>query len=466
MNEKPVRTGAYVLYWMQQSQREAFNPALEFAVKCAREAAAPLVVGFGLSPTYPEANARHYQFMLEGLQETQRAIERRGISFVLRWGAPDDVAVRLARRAAHVICDRGYLRHQRAWRARVAAEAQCRVTQVEGDAVVPVDLASDKREVAAYTLRPKILRHHDTFMVPLARESDGETRGGQSRARDELDLGSDVDLSDLASVVRALPIDQTVAPVARFRGGTGEAHRRLRIFAGSGTDTYQDKRSEPGHQAVSFLSPYLHFGQISPVEVALEVRKVGGRGVAAYLDELIVRRELAINYVTFEPEYDRYDALPPWARATLEKHRSDPRPHRYDLETLEHARTDDRYWNAAMREMVGTGYMHNRMRMYWGKKILEWSSDPQAAFATALRLNNKYFLCGRDANAYANVGWLFGLHDRPWPERPVFGTVRSMTASGLTRKADMEAYVSLVDRLLAAEPSAAAAGMTDLFGHI
>ena len=166
-----------------------------------------------------------------------------------------------------------------------------------------------------------------------------------------------------------------------------------------------------------------------------------------------MRRELAINFVTFEPAYDRYDAVPHWARQSLEAHRSDARPKRYSRARLERAQTDDPYWNAAMRELVFTGYMHNHMRMYWGKKVLEWSASPQLAYRTLLALNNRYFLCGRDPSSYGNVGWIFGLHDRPWPSQPVFGTVRSMSAAGLRRRKDMDAYVDLVARLVARESS-------------
>jgi deoxyribodipyrimidine photo-lyase len=444
LSDRPERPGDYVLYWMQASQREAFNPALEFAVQVGRRLKLPVVVGFGLAPSYPEANARHYAFMLEGLQETRRQIERRGLSFVIRLGQPDQVALALAERAAHLVCDRGYLRHQRAWRENVANEARCRISEIEGDVVVPVELASTKHEVAARTLRPKILKLRDVFLTPLRREHVGPP--GK-----EVAIESDVDLADVEALVRNLPIDQGVRPVRRFRGGTSEAQRRLREFLRNTIDVYDDQRGEPGKGAVSFLSPYLHFGQISPVEIALAARRSVGRGVAAYLEELIVRRELSINFVTFEPNYDAYKGVPAWARKTLEDHRGDPRPHRYDRVRLERAETDDPCWNAAMREMTATGYMHNHMRMYWGKKILEWSAGPEEAFEMALYFNNKFFLCGRDPNSYANIGWLFGLHDRPWPERQVFGTVRSMTASGLRRKVDVEAYATLVERLAAEE---------------
>jgi deoxyribodipyrimidine photo-lyase len=202
------------------------------------------------------------------------------------------------------------------------------------------------------------------------------------------------------------------------------------------------------------LSPYLHFGQISPVEVATSVAW-SERGSAAdreaFLEELLVRRELAVNFVHHEPRYDRWAALPDWSRASLERHARDEREHVYGLARLERAATHDPYWNAAMREMVHTGFMHNSLRMYWGKKILEWTRTPRAALRTALRLNNRWFLDGRDASSYANVAWCFGLHDRPWGERRVFGTVRYMNDRGLDRKFDMARYVEQVDRLVRAE---------------
>ena len=444
LSDAPERGGGHVLYWMQASQREPVNPALEYAVRTGRRLGLPVVVAFGLTAGYPEANARHYAFMLEGLAETRERIERRGMRFVIRLGEPDAVALELARHAAHVVCDRGYLRHQVAWRARVAREAPCRVTQIEGDVVVPVETASNRRETAARTLRPRILALRDAFLVPLGRERVAPRSAAPG-------LASDVDLADVDALVAGLPVDQGVRPVRRLRGGTREARRRLRAFLRRGLDRYAELRGEPAAGAVSMLAAYLHFGQISPVEIALVARRAGGAGLAAYLEELVVRRELAMNFVAFEPHYDRYESMPGWARKALAGHRDDARPHRYPRAVLERAETDDPWWNAAMREMTATGYMHNHMRMYWGKKILEWSADPRDAFATALRLNNKYFVCGRDPSSYANVGWVFGLHDRPWPERAVFGTVRSMTAAGLRRKVDMDAYVALVDRLVAAE---------------
>jgi deoxyribodipyrimidine photo-lyase len=323
------------------------------------------------------------------------------------------------------------------------------VVQVEGDVVVPVEVASSRDESAAGTLRPKLHRVWDDYLTDLEEQSPN---------RHSLDLGveSQVDLSALDAALGKLPLDRSVSAVRRFRGGTGEARRRLAAFLENTLQGYADERNEPAAFRCSLLSPYLHFGQISPVELALAVRRARtGRpdDHSAYLEQLIVRRELAINFVHFHPDYDRYACLPDWAMDTLLTHRGDERDPTYSLKQLETAATHDRYWNAAMREMVTTGFMHNYMRMYWAKKILEWTPKPEVAYRRTLYLNNRYFLDGRDSNSYANVAWVFGLHDRPWPERPIFGKVRSMTARGLERKFDMASYRLAVDRLVEAEES-------------
>jgi deoxyribodipyrimidine photo-lyase len=240
-----------------------------------------------------------------------------------------------------------------------------------------------------------------------------------------------------------LTIDRSVAPSEAFQGGPAEAKRRLTRFVGSKLAYYADRRNDPTLDFQSGLSPYLHFGQISPVDVALAAMTSGAprNALDAFLEELIVRRELSMNFAARNPDCCAYAGLPNWARATLAAHARDRRDHLYDEAAWEAAATHDPYWNAAQREMVRTGKMHNYMRMYWGKKILEWSRSPEAAFDIALRLNDKYELDGRDPNSCAGVAWCFGKHDRPWTERPVFGMVRYMNAAGLDRKFDMPDYV-------------------------
>ena len=451
LDERPPRRGRFVLYWMQQSQRADGNHALEYAVQRANALALPLRVGFGLTDEYPEAAERHYRFMLEGLRQTARALAARGIPLVARFGPPDALALQLAAGAAELICDRGYLRHQRRWREAVAAAAPCPVTQVEADVVVPIAVASRKAEWAARTLRPRINARLDEFLIAL-RPTPLARRGGAAAA-------PGLDLRNVDRLLAGMRLDRSVPPVSHlFRGGTDQARTRLRSFVAGPLRRYRAARQRPEEAVVSHLAMYLHFGQISPIEIALAARRATRAGrddVAAFIEELIVRRELAANFVAHNDAYDAFRAVPAWARATLRAHASDPRRPRYTRAELERAATADPYWNAAMREMRYTGYLHNQMRMYWGKKILEWSAEPAIAHATALALNNRYLLDGRDPSSFANVGWIFGLHDRPWPERPVFGSVRSMTAGGLERKSNIAAYVKAVNRR-GAESSGAA----------
>jgi deoxyribodipyrimidine photo-lyase len=257
-----------------------------------------------------------------------------------------------------------------------------------------------------------------------------------------------------------LDLDRSVRPVSSlFRGGTAEVERILSDFLDGSFDGYDDKRNQPETSAVSHMSKYLHFGQISPVWLARQIQNADApeADIESYIEELVVRRELSINHVHFRPDtYDSFECLPDWAHETLATHADDEREHLYSLDDLDAADTHDPYWNAAMTEMRETGYMHNYMRMYWGKKILEWSPDPETAYDRTLYLNNRYFLDGRDPNSFANVAWVFGLHDRGWKERPVYGKVRYMSKGGLERKADPDAYVDKVERLAArAQPESA-----------
>jgi len=443
LNRKPIQTGEWVLYWMQQSQRPHDNPALEYAIFRANQLDLPVLVLFALMDNYPEANQRHYRFMLEGLAETRQKLVRRRIGMVIRKGDPVKVVTDMAGQAAMLVCDVGYLRHQRAWRRDVAYKAACRTVAVEGDVVVPVAVASQKTEYAARTLRPRIKAHLDKFLTPVPRYRP---------KRSSLSLNAQgLDLDDLGALLNDLRLDRSVPTVTGyFRGGPGVAKKRLQRFIENRLQRYDRNSNQPQTDDISQLSPYLHFGQIAPVFVALEIanaRDIAPENKDAFLEELIVRRELAINFVWYTKNYDAFDCLPGWARKTLAEHAADKRSYLYDRDKLAAAATHDPYWNAAMEEMRVSGFMHNYMRMYWGKKILEWSASPHEAYATTLALNNRYFLDGRDPNSYAGVGWIFGLHDRAWFEREIFGKVRYMAASGLERKCDIQAYVGKVARL-------------------
>ena len=439
LNSGRSAEGRFVAYWMQASQRAECNHALEYAIDQANELRKPLIVFFGLTEKYPEANERHYRFMLEGLKEAREALESRGIGMVIRHISPEKGILELAKDASLVVVDRDYLRLPREWRRRAAAGMHCPLVQVETNVIVPVEEVSDKEEYAAATIRPKILKKLESFMVPMPKRTPRIDSLG-------IDLPS-FDIRDIDQALSKLGVDRSVGGVTDFRGGTSEAKRRLRAFIKKKLDRYPDVRNDPGEDCLSGMSPYLHFGQISPLSIALEVSKSGSRSAEKYFEELIVRRELSMNFVYYNECYDSFDGIPNWAKKTILEHAKDRREYVYDLEELERADTHDPCWNAAQNEVRLTGKMHGYMRMYWGKKILEWSRTPREAFETALLLNNKYELDGRDANGFAGVAWCFGKHDRPWGTRSIFGAVRYMNENGLRRKFDADRYIEKIEAL-------------------
>jgi deoxyribodipyrimidine photo-lyase len=437
LNRKEPVSGSYVLYWMQASQRTHYNHALAHAARIANERRQPLLVFFGLTEAYPGANLRHYRFMLEGLAEAQSSLAGKGIRMVVRLRSPEKGAVELSRGASLAVVDRGYLKLQRQWREDAAAVMRCPLIQVESNVVVPVEEASSKEEYSAATIRPRIGRQLERYLLPMEEELP-------VKSSLHLDIES-LDLSDTEQVLARLNIDQGTAGIEAARGGTSQANARLTDFIDHKLKYYPSQRNDPSLDLGSGMSPYLHFGQISPLFIALEVQRTGGPGAEAYLEELIVRRELSMNFVYYNRNYDSLEGLPRWALKTLHEHASDPREYLYTLQELEEARTHDPYWNAAQKEMVATSRMHNYMRMYWGKKIIEWSATPDEAYRAAVYLNDKYELDGRDPNGYTGVLWCFGKHDRAWKERDVLGKLRYMSAGGLRRKFDIETYVRKTD---------------------
>jgi deoxyribodipyrimidine photo-lyase len=436
LNKKPIARKKYVLYWMQQAQRSEYNHALEYAIDQANKMNKPVVVCFGIADNFPDANERHYYFMLEGLKDVERALAARGIQIIVQHGSPEIIAAKLARDASFVVTDCGYLKIQRKWRVYVADNAPCLVVQVETDVVVPVGTASTKEEYSAATIRNKIRKNLGAFLIPVRKIN---VRNHSLHLRFEK-----LPIDDTERTMRMLKIDRSVARVEYYRGGTNTAQRLLRDFIKNKLDHFSEERNDPSKNTLSSMSPYLHFGQISPLYVALQVNATQSNSKTSFLEELIVRRELSMNYVLYNPQYAYFDGLPGWARKTLDQHRKDRRQYTYTLRQLENAETHDEYWNAAQKEMLVYGKMHGYMRMYWGKKIIEWTRKPEEAFEIALYLNNKYELDGRDPNGFTGVAWCFGKHDRPWPERRIFGKVRYMNADGLKRKFHIEAYVDRI----------------------
>ena len=437
-NDKSIaQKAACVLYWMQAAQRAQDNPALAFACAQADNLGLPLAVVFVLAD-YPSATAVHYRWMLAGLKEVAAVLRSAGIKFAIQRGRPEEVVTRAARKAALLVCDRSPSRFAVGARQMLANTLPIPVIKVDGESVIPERVASPKQEWSARTFRQKTSGAIEVYAAapPLAvpvPKKDGT----------HLDIPTDDSLFEAFSGPIRPAYDGDLAPmqVITTAPGPAAARDRLHQFVTRRLDTYDEDRNDPLQEGTSGLSAYLHFGQISPLAMLRAARRHGGPGYPAFAEQLVVRRELCRNYVRYRPQdYDAWSGLPAWARATLEAAAADRRQYTYSRAQFEAAATHDQYWNAAQRQLLRTGTIHNYMRMYWGKMILAWSADPRTAFETALWFNDHYALDGRDPNGWAGVAWCFGLHDRPWPTRPVYGTVRSMVAAGLRRKFDADAY--------------------------
>ena len=415
------------------------NPALDVAIEAGNLLGLPVVAFFLVIPNYPNANLRHYHFLAQGLRDVTEDAAARGVGFVVR-RPPDSLGAFLAEvDAALLIGDENTCREPERWRRVLAKKLKIPFWTVDADVVVPSAIFN-RSFVLLHHYRPHLKRELPNFLV--APTKIAPLHGWKPRkVLPHFSL-----LEEITEGFTKL--DRAVRPVDSFTGGTHEALKRLREFVRLELKDYEETRNHPEMKGTSRLSPYLHFGNIGPLTVALAVEKAVKQGKASaetrdrFLEQLIGWRELAVLFVRHEPEYDNWECAAPWARKTLIEHAGDPRPYRYSLEQLERAETADELWNAAQREMVETGWMHGYMRMYWAKKILEWAPDPARAFEWAVELNDRYELDGRDPNGYAGIAWaIVGRHDRPWFNRPVFGLVRTMTAASTAKKFDAIRYI-------------------------
>ena len=427
--------GACVVYWMQRAQRGIDNPALDVAVEAANQLGKAVVVFFAPVPFYPHANLRHYRFLNEGIPDIAAALAKRNIGFVLR-RYPDHSLTRFCDEVnpALVVGDENPMREPEGWRQAAAKKLRVPLWTVDADVIVPSKLLG-KAQYAAHTIRPRLQEQLKTYLVPSknphARVPWKKPAGLQS-------LNSHTDLTN------GWKLDRSVSPVSQWCGGTTEAFRLLREFDEHKLRGYGTRRNKPEIDYTSRLSPYLHFGHISPITVALAVQKSTAPepDKEAFLNQLTVWRELSVNLVRFQANYDNFECAEPWAHRTLAAHAKDHRPVLYTEKQLENAETHDHLWNAAQMQMVNTGWMHNYMRMYWGKKILEWSRTPAEAHHIAVWLNDKYELDGRDPNGYAGIAWaIVGKFDRPWFERPIFGQIRYMSGASTGKKFDSRKYI-------------------------
>lgn len=432
----PVKlSGKCVVYWMQRSQRALDNPALDVAIEAANALLKPIVVFLAPVPFYPRANLRHYTFLMQGLADIAVGLRERNVGFVLR---------RYPRHKLLPFCnevdpcllvgDENPMNEPEHWRAVVQSRARIPFWTVDSDVIVPSKLL-EKQQFAAYTIRPRIRALLPVFLKP-AKNLSATVRWKRPKSLHSIDPHTDI--------TTGWKIDRSVSPVPGFIGGTKQGMGRLHLFVSKNLKHYAQNRNHPELDVTSRLSPYLHFGHLGPLTVAFAVlnAQAPAKSKEAFLEELIVRRELAINFVRFNPDYESIESAPAWAHRTLAEHIADQRPVRYSEAQLERAETHDPLWNASQVQMVRTGWMHNYMRMYWAKKILEWSDSPAQAYGRAVRLNDKYELDGRDPNSYEGIAWaIAGKSDRPWFDRPIFGKVRYMSFASTSKKFDSKRYI-------------------------
>ncbi len=433
--------GACVVYWMQRAQRSLDNPALELAISIGNELKKPVVVFFAPVPFYPRANYRHYRFLKDGIPGISEGLQSRNVGFVLQ-AYPNHSLMKFCNQVkpAIVIGDENPMREPEDWRQRAAKELRAPLWTVDADVIVPSRLL-EKEQYGARTIRPRIRKLLPEFLIP-GKKIKAHSAWKPPKAVRFLAVNSDF--------LSTWKLDHSVSDAPGWRGGSKQALKILKDFVRQRLESYPENRNCPEINGTSQLSPYLHFGHIGPGTVALAVQAANAprRAKDAFLEQLIIRRELAINFVKFNPDYDSIDCLEPWAERTIRQHAPDARRTQYNDRQLENAETHDPLWNAAQKQMVLSGWMHNYLRMYWAKKLLEWSPSVAVAYQRAVTLNDRYELDGRDPNGYAGIAWaLVGKHDRPWFERPVFGQIRYMSFASTSRKFSCRRYIEQVKAL-------------------
>lgn len=432
LQEGKEKTGP-VVYWMSRDQRTNDNWAVLFAQEKAVEKKVPLVVVFALVTNFLNAGLRQYDFMLKGLKETANLFSSLHIPFYLLSGEPHKTLPQFLKEtdASILVSDFDSLQIKRIWKREVAKEIEIPFYEVDAHNVVPALFVSQKKEFAAYTIRPKIHKHLYEFMDEFP----------SLKKMKKTSLQNEINFENIYSTLR---VDKKNSPVENLLSGSDAAHSALKKFLKEKLSRYNSERNDPNADAVSNLSPYLHFGQISAQRIATIVQQLfpNDENANAFLEELIVRRELSDNFCYYNSNYDSFDGFDDWAKKTLDEHRNDEREAVYSLQQFENAMTHESLWNAAQTQLLREGKIHGYMRMYWAKKILEWSSSPEEALRISIYLNDKYALDGRDPNGYVGCAWsIGGVHDRAWSERAVFGKIRYMNYNGCKRKFDVERYI-------------------------
>lgn len=428
-------SNAPVVYWMSRDQRIRCNWALIYAQDIAVRRRQPLVVIFTLTDTFMGAALRQYSFMLSGLELIEKELKKIKIPLIVLKGKPWEEILKYTEtnKTGAVITDFSPMKNSRHWKEKVARNIKTSFEEVDAHNIVPCWIASGKQEYAARTLRPKLEKLLPEFLTsfPKIKKHPYPFTGIAHENRWE-------------NLLPGLSIDKSVEKVSWIKPGEKAAEKMLKLFIERKLSGYAEERNNPCKDFQSNLSPYLHFGNISSQYAAIKVEMSDEniKSKESFIEELLVRKELAENFCYYNSSYDSFNGSPEWAKKTLGKHTNDRRMYIYTLDEFENAATHDIIWNSAQKELLATGKMHGYMRMYWAKKILEWTKSPEEAFETAVYLNDRYELDGRDPCGYAGIAWsIGGVHDRPWFERPVYGTVRYMSENGIKAKLDIAKYI-------------------------
>ena len=431
LNSNRVADGP-VIYWMNRDQRIHDNWAFLYAQKIALKNKTPLAVLYNLAPKFPSAGLRHYTFVIEGLRRLEADLREYNIPFFM---FSDEMRLK----TGAVVTDFGPLKIHRTWKNSFAKNLDCAFFEVDTHNIVPCWQASPKQEMGAYTFRPRMNRVLSFFLTEFPKLKPHPYKWDRK-----------VQEVDWDALYEALECPKDVKPVDWIKPGEKNAKAALKLFINEKLKGYSENRNDPTIDGQSGLSPYLHFGLLSPQRVALDVSNADAPKVDkdAFLEELIIRQELSDNFCFYNANYDNIKCAPAWGIRTLEDHKKDKREYLYSPKQFETAKTHDELWNAAQMEMVKTGKMHGYLRMYWAKKILEWTKTPEEAFKIAVHLNDKYSLDGKDPNGYAGIAWsICGVHDRAWGEREVFGKIRYMSYDGAASKFNIKKYVSKINKL-------------------
>ena len=441
----PKTDGACVVYWMQRAERGLNNAAVDCAVNIANELGLPLLVYLSAISNFPHANLRHYVFLNQGLPDIEADLAERNITFIVR-RPPDNSLEKLLEEvnAAILIGDENPCREPERWRHVIAKRVSIPFWTVDADVVVPSKLFG-KAQYAAYVLRPRLYKELPNYLHPLKNPK------AQHAWKRPKNFPSYPVTSDITEGWKKF--DRTVKPVESFQGGSHAARRRLKHFVEDVLPVYDQNRNQPTVDGSSRLSPYLHFGHVCSLEIVLAVEAATKKDPSlakardSFFNEILVWRELAVNFVKYTATYDSFECAEPWAAQSLAEHVHDHREWSYTRDQLERGETHDELWNASQLQMVQFGWMHNYLRMYWAKKILEWSPNPGVAFDHAIFLNDRYELDGRDPGGYAGIAWaIAGKFDRPWFDRPIFGKVRYMSYGSTSKKFDSQGYIDQVHK--------------------